>query len=166
MLRIVYLVVWLLLSAWLVFPSGQRALVLTLGVLSAIAGMAAGIPAFRTTEMFFAVVVSWALITGLVEGIAGFRTLRRAPRGSAERSEARDALTVGAIGVLLGLALLFVPTRYALDYYIDDADRSFTLTGITIGVGLFGAYAAIVGVYLAIAAFSPRRETSVTEVAP
>lgn len=156
----------LLLSAWLVFPAGQRALVLTLGVLSAIAGMAAGIPAFRTTEMFFAVVVSWALITGLVEGIAGFRALRRSERDSAERSEARDALTVGAAAVVLGLALLFVPTQYALDYYIDDADRSFTLTGITIGVGLFGAYAAIVGVYLAIAGFSPRRETSVTEVAP
>jgi uncharacterized membrane protein HdeD (DUF308 family) len=156
----------LLLSAWLVFPRGERALVLTLGVLTALAGMAAGIPAFRTTEVFFAVVISWALITGLVEGIAGFRSMRRSARGSAERTEARDALTVGAIGVLLGVALLLVPTQYALDYYIDDADRSFTLTGITIGVGLFGAYAALVGVYLAIAAFSPRRETSVTEVAP
>jgi uncharacterized membrane protein HdeD (DUF308 family) len=156
----------LLLSAWLVFPRGERALVLTLGVLTALAGMAAGIPAFRTTEVFFAVVISWALITGLVEGIAGFRAMRRSARGSAERTEARDALTVGAIGVLLGVALLLVPTQYALDYYIDDADRSFTLTGITIGVGLFGAYAALVGVYLAIAAFSPRRETSVTEVAP
>jgi MFS family permease len=156
----------LLLAAWLVFPAGQRALVLAVGVLSAIAGMAAGIPAFRTTEVFFAVVVSWALLTGLVEGIAGFRALRSSERGSTERSEARDSLTVGAAGVLLGLALLLVPTGYALDYYIDDADQSFTLTGITIGVGLFGAYAAIIGVYLAIAGFSPRRETSVTEVAP
>ncbi|MBZ4488489.1 acyl-CoA synthetase [Microbacterium sp. cx-55] len=155
----------LLISAWLVFPAGQRALVLTLGVLTALAGMASGIPAFRTTEVFFGVVVSWALLTGLVEGIAGFRARRGSARGSALRSQANDELTVGVVGVLLGLGLLLVPTQYALDYYIDEAAQSFTLTGITIGVGLFGAYAAIVGVYLAIAAFSPRRETSVTEVA-
>ena len=38
----------------------------------------------------------------------------------------------------------------------------FTLTGITIGVGIFGAYAAIVAVYLAIAGFSPRKALPVT----
>jgi uncharacterized membrane protein HdeD (DUF308 family) len=130
------------------------------------AGMAAGIPAFRSVELFFVVVVAWALITGLFEGIAGLRALRRSPRGSAARSEARDGLTVGAIGVLLALGLLLVPTQYALRYYIDDADQSFTLTGITIGVGLLGAYTAIVGVYLAIAAFSPRRDAPTVEVQP
>lgn len=156
----------LLLSAWLVFPAGQRALVLTLGVLNMLAGMATGIPLFRTTEVFFGVVAAWAIVTGLVEGITGLRRMRRAAGGSNARSEARDELTVGVIGVVLGLGLLLVPTGYALDYYIAEAERSFTLTGITIGVGLFGAYAAIIGVYLAIAAFSPRRETSVTEVAP
>jgi len=156
----------LLLAAWLVFPQGQRALPLTLGVLSALAGMAAGIPALRSIGLFFGVVIAWALITGLFEGIAGLRALRRFPPGSVARSEARDASTVGAIGVLFGLGLLLVPTQYALRYYIDDADQSFTLTGITIGVGLLGAYAAIVGVYLAIAAFSPRRDAPAAEVQP
>lgn len=156
----------LLLSAWLVFPTGQRSLVLALGVLSMLAGMASGIPLFRTTEVFFGVVIAWAIVTGLVEAITGLRRMRRAAGGSSARSEARDELTVGVIGVVLGLGLLLVPTGYALDYYIAEAERSFTLTGITIGVGLFGAYAAIIGVYLAIAAFSPRHETSVTEVAP
>ena len=59
--------------------------------------------------------------------------------------------------VALGLVLLLVPTQYALEYTIEDADATFTLTGIIIGVGIFGAYAAIIAVYLAIAGFSPRR---------
>ncbi len=156
----------MLLAAWLVFPGGERAVPLTLGVLSAIAGMAAGIPTLRSTTLFFVIVIAWALITGLIEGIAGLRRMRRAPRGSLARSEARDGLTVGAVGVLLALGLLLVPTQYALRYYIEDAGQSFTLTGITIGVGLLGAYAAIVGVYLAIAGFSPRRDASAAEVQP
>ena len=49
-----------------------------------------------------------------------------------------------------------MPTQYALQYSIAGAG-SFTLTGITIGVGVFGGYTAIVAVYLAIAGFSPRR---------
>ncbi|KAA9134454.1 acyl-CoA synthetase [Microbacterium caowuchunii] len=153
----------MLIGAWLVFDRGSRALPITLGVLALLAGMASGIPGFRTTEVFFGVVIVWALLSGLVEGIAGIRAMRRTPRGSAEHSDARDSLTVGIVAVVLGLALLFVPTRYALSYYIDEAQQSFTLTGITIGVGLFGAYAAIVGIYLAIAAFSPRREPAIPE---
>ena len=45
---------------------------------------------------------------------------------------------------------------------LDKSSTSFNtnnlpLTGITIGVGLFGGYAAIVAVFLGIAGFSPRR---------
>ncbi len=58
--------------------------------------------------------------------------------------------------IVLGIGLLFVPAGYALNYYIADAHQTFTLTGIAIGVGIFGGYAAIVAVYLGIAAFSPR----------
>lgn len=153
----------LLVGAWLAYPRGERSIPIALGVLSMLAGMASGIPGFRTTEVFFAVVITWALISGLVEGIAGIRAMRRAARGSAERTEARDSLTVGVVGVLLALGLLLVPMKYALPYYVDEAAQSFTLTGITIGVGLFGAYAAVIGIYLAIAAFSPRREPATPE---
>lgn len=147
------------LSAWLVFGRGQRVLPIVLGLLALAAGAAASVPAWRTPAGFFSVVIAWALVSGLVEGIAGLRAMRGTERGSAARSEARDALSVGVIGIVLALGLV-LPTGFApLEYYIEDAGRSFTLTGITIGVGLFGAYAAIVGVYLAIAGFSPRRET-------
>lgn len=73
---------------------------------------------------------------------------------------------IGVITVILGVALLFVPTGYALDYTIEEAAQTFTLTGITIGVGVFGGYAAIVAVYLAIAGFSPRPAPAVEASEP
>ncbi|MDQ1130122.1 acyl-CoA synthetase [Microbacterium sp. SORGH_AS_0888] len=153
----------LLLAAWLVYPAGSRALPVLLGVLSAAAGMIGGLPPLRSTVMFFVLVIVWALVTGLFEGIAGFRAFRRAPVHSVARGVARDGLTVGVFGVLLALGTLLVSPQYALEYYIEDAHQSFTLTGITIAVGLFGGYAAIVAVYLAIAGFSPRRDPAPIE---
>ncbi len=152
----------LLLGAWLAYPAGRRTLPIVLGLLTAVAGMIGGLPPLRNTTMFFTLVISWALIAGLVEGIAGWRAMRRAPVGSDARSQARDGVVVGVVGVLLGLGMLAVPAQYALNYYIEEAGQSFTLTGITIAVGLFGFYGAIVAVYLAIAAFSPRREDAAT----
>jgi len=145
----------LLLAAWLVYPAGQRWSAVLLGVLSVLAGMVGGIVPLRSVTLFFAVVISWALITGLIELLVGARALRRA--AATDRSEPRDALTVGILTVGLGLGLLLVPTQYALQYTITDANATFTLTGIIIGVGVFGGYAAIVAVYLAIAGFSPRK---------
>ncbi len=59
-----------------------------------------------------------------------------------------------------------VPAGFTLDYFIKDADQWFTLTGTTLAVGIFGAYAAIVAVYPGIAAFSPRREAPAAEAVP
>ncbi len=142
-----------LIAAWLTYPSARRAVPLLLGALSVIAGMLAGIVAWRSTTFFFGVVIAWALVTGLIEAIWALRE-RRSPD---LRPEARDSLVTGVVTVLLGLALLFVPAQYALSYRIEDADAEFTLTGIIIAVGVFGAYAAIIAVFLGIAGFSPAR---------
>jgi MFS family permease len=149
------------LSAWLVYRAGERWPAIVLGILALAAGMVSGIATIRTTPLFFALVITWALASGLVETIVGARA-RRAVRRAEVTSpnalgEARDTLTIGILTLVLGAALLVVPSQYALQYYIADADRSFTLTGITIGVGILGGYAAIVAVYLAIAGLSPRR---------
>ena len=71
------------------------------------------------------------------------------------------AILIGAVTLALAVALLLVNPAYSLEYAIKEAGATFTLTGITIGVGLFGGYAAIVAVFLGIAGFSPRR-TSLT----
>ncbi|WP_460775291.1 acyl-CoA synthetase [Microbacterium sp. GXF7504] len=156
----------LLLGAWLAYPAGQRGLPILLGLLNGVAGMIGGLPPLRTTEMFFILVIIWALVVGLVETIAGARAMRGTARRSTARSDARDTLFTGALGLLLGLGMLVVPAQYALNYYIEEAGRGFTLTGITIAVGLFGFYTAFVAVNLGIAAFSPRREPADAAPAP
>ena len=154
----------LVAAGWFVYTIDTRWPSVGLGTLSIIAGMAAGIAQLRNDTMFFVIVIIWALLTGLVETVTGARALRAA-RGLAKtdpaRTESRDGLTVGILTLALGVGLLFVPAQYALPYTIDSADATFTLTGIIIGVGIFGGYAAIIAVYLAIAGLSPRKPAPV-----
>jgi uncharacterized membrane protein HdeD (DUF308 family) len=140
-------------AAWLVFPAGRRWPSIALAALAVVAGLVASVGPWRNTGTFFAVVISWAFLAGIVEVFAAVRGRADA----ASRPASRDGLTIGILTIVLGVALLLVPQEYALDYYIEDAGRSFTLTGITIAVGVFGGYAAIVAVFLGIAGFSPRR---------
>lgn len=143
-----------LLSAWLVYPSGSRGLPIGLGALTLVAGMIAGLPPLRSVTLFFVLVIAWAFLTGLVELIVGIRR-----RGRDEN--ARDGILIGAITLLLAVGLLLVNPAYSLEYAIKGAGE-FELTGIIIGVGIFGGYAAIVAVFLGIAGFSPRRPTPET----
>jgi len=176
----------LLIAGRWVYPAGRRSAAVLLGVVAVIAGMIGGLPLFRTITGFFVTVILWALVSGAVEAIAGWRGLRGAKRpetlvrrevapGVADPrpivqpgpiSESRDGIVIGTVTLMLGLALIFVPTQYALQYTIEEAPETFTLTGITIGVGIFGAYAAVVAVYLAIAGFSPRNPIADTTGAP
>lgn len=155
-------------AAWLTYPAGGRGVAILLAAVSLIAGMTAGVTPWRSITLFFVVVIAWAVVSGLIEGTAGLLALRKARQlreRDAERfenapmatSDARDALTVGIITIVLAVGLLFVPADYSLEYFIPDAGRSFTLTGIAIAVGVFGGYAAVIAVYLGIAGFSPRR---------
>jgi len=140
------------LSAWLVFPRGQRATVILLAAVSAAAGMAASVPSWRETGFFFGIVISWAVVSGVIEVIAAVRDRRAARTATAPR----DGLLIGILTLVLAVVLLITSPQYSLGYAIEGAG-SFTLTGIVIAVGLFGGYAAVVAVFLAIAGFSPRR---------
>lgn len=167
----------LLLAVWLVYPTGRRWPAAALGGVTMVAGMVSGLTPVRTITGFFVVVIAWAAVSGALELVAGIRGLRglRARReivpgvpdarpavDPGPRSDSRDAVVVGAVGLLLALGLALVPAGYSLQYTIEEAHQTLTLTGIIIAVGLFGAYAAIVAVYLGIAGFSPRREPAVT----
>lgn len=140
------------IDAWLVRPAGRRALPILLGAATLVAAVLGGIPVLRTPAGFFAVVIGWAAVTGIIELTAGLRARRTAS------STARDESLIGALTLALVAGLLLVNPAYRLDYFIAEAGGAFTLTGITIGVGLFGGYAAVVAVFLGIAGFSPRRE--------
>ncbi|MGK9219781.1 MULTISPECIES: acyl-CoA synthetase [unclassified Microbacterium] len=138
------------LGTWMVTPAGQRVLPALLAFAHLFAGMAAGITSLRGPALYFVVIPVWALVAGALETGLGVAQRRRG-----ERVIARDTLTIGVLTLVIGAATLLVPSGYALDYFIEDAGRTFTLTGEIIAVGLFGGYAAIVAVFLAIAGFSP-----------
>lgn len=166
----------LLLAVWIVYPVGRRWPAAAIGGVTIVAGMVSGLSPVRTITGFFVVVIAWALVTGVLEVIAGIRGLRglrprrevapgvvdaRPAHDPGPRSDSRDAVVVGVVGLLLALGLALVPAGYSLQYTIEEAHQTLTLTGITIAVGLFGAYAAVVAVYLGIAGFSPRRDPAV-----
>jgi uncharacterized membrane protein HdeD (DUF308 family) len=140
----------MLLAVWLVFPVGQRWSWVVLALLGFAAGMTAGVPAWRTEDLFFVVVIAWALTTGVVELIVGLRARR------AGEATARDSITVGAFGILLAVLLLTIPAGFVQPYAIQGAGE-FELTGIILGVGMFGGYAAVVAVFLGIAGLTPKR---------
>ena len=142
------------LAAWLVLPAGSRWSSILLAVVGVIAGMATGVPAWRSDDLFFVVVSTWAIVSGGIELLAGIRARRSGD------ATARDAITVGALGVLLGVVLLLIPAGFLQEYTIEKAG-TFVLSGIILGVGMFGGYAAIVAVFLGIAGLTPKRVDAV-----
>lgn len=145
----------LVLAAWLVLPAGRRWPYVLLAAAGILAGMATGVPAWRTDDLFFVVVIAWALIAGSIELIAGLRARRSG------EPNARDSITVGAFGLVLGILLLLIPAGFVQPYAIEGAG-AYELTGIILGVGIFGAYAAIVAVFLGIAGLTPTTADAAT----
>ena len=113
----------------------MRSIFTVQGIVTAIAGVVgfvlAGVQPTLSAFLFLAIV--WAAVTGFLEMYSGMRA-----RGSATvpASVGRDWLTVGAFTAVLSVAyLLMTPNA-------------------VVSVGVFGAYAVIVGVFLAIAGVS------------
>jgi uncharacterized membrane protein HdeD (DUF308 family) len=95
-----------------------------------VGALAIGLSNAGTIFLLWAIVL-WALLVGVAETFAGWRLLR----GSTQR---KDWLVQGAMTVVLALVVLSQP-----------ADSVAV-------VGFVGAWAIIIGVYLAIAGFSAR----------
>jgi len=126
--------------------------VLTAAVgLGVFAAMSAGLP-----FLVFAV-SGWAVITGFLELYVGVRTRRTSPI-------ARDHIFIGGLTVLLAVVILVVPPELAQPYTVDDT--TYYLTSSIVVVGLLGAYWAIMGVFLIIAAFSVKWADAPAPVTP
>ena len=138
------------LGTWIATPAGRRTVPGLLALVYLLAGMAASIAPLRGPLLFFVVIPVWAVVAGALETGMGV-----SERRLGDRDRARDTLTLGVLTLVAAAAVLLVPADYALDYFIEDAGQTFTLTGEIIAVGLFGGYAAIVAVFLAIAGLSP-----------
>lgn len=117
------------LNLRLVADRPTRAIFAISAVVTVVAGLlAVSLPAGGLPYLLF-LVSSWAAITGFLELYAGLR-------GRGSDASARDRIAVGALTAILAVVFLLLP---------PDAVTA---------VGLFGAYLAIVGVYLVIGGFS------------
>ncbi len=111
-----------------------------LGGIVALVAVQAGLPflLFLTTALFG--------VTGILELVAGLRARGRV-------AVARDWVFVGAFSAAFALAVLLIPVNYVEVITIPDKEVP-PLTAAIILVGAIGAWAAIVAVYLVIAALS------------
>ncbi|HTN56013.1 MAG TPA: acyl-CoA synthetase [Microbacterium sp.] len=142
----------LVLAAILVHRGAQRWPALIMSGVSFVLGMTASIPSLRSDTLFFVVVIVWAAATGLVEVIAGIRA-----KGA---DGARDAVITGGAGLLLAVLLLVIPAGLVHEYMTPQGE-TMVLTGIILGVGSFGGYAAIVAVLQGIAGLTPNAKKTV-----
>ena len=106
-----------------------RRLLVAQGIFAVIAGIVALILNGAGLGVFLYVVSVWAALTGFCELYCGIRVRGRFPA-------ARDWLVVGVLTAVLAVIFLLIPADAVL------------------AVGLFGAYAVVIGVYLGIGGFT------------
>lgn len=151
------------LSAWLVFPAGERSGAVVLAFVNFVAGAIAGVDLVRNPVGLFAILISWAAVTGLIELMWGLILRKRNNVERRDREFARDAITQAAFGFALAIGVAVTRIDYVLPYEIEAANLHLELTGVVIAVGLFGGYAAITAVFQAIAGFSPQAKDTTDE---
>ncbi|WP_285114806.1 DUF308 domain-containing protein [Leifsonia sp. fls2-241-R2A-40a] len=120
-----------ILSALLAGRRVTRTLFAVQGAIGVIAGVLALVLSGSGLGLFLYLVTVWAALTGFLELYNGIRERSR-------DAAARDWLITGAMTAVLALVLLFAPADAIL------------------AIGLFGAWAVIVGVFQAIGAATLR----------
>ncbi|NYF09323.1 uncharacterized membrane protein HdeD (DUF308 family) [Leifsonia sp. AK011] len=120
----------------------DRTIQLIQAALTVLAGVAALTVTGGGLPYLVLIVSAWAVTTGFLEVYVGLRS-----RGQAG---ARDRMFVGALTVVLAIVVLVVPPDYTQPFAFDEVTGEVTASVII--VGLLGAYWAILGVFLAIAA--------------
>ncbi|MGV8858407.1 hypothetical protein [Rhodoglobus sp.] len=124
----------------------QRTLLITQGVVTVMTAIAAFVATGGGQAYFVFLLTAFAAITGFIELYLGLRSRGR-------DASSRDWVFVGSLTAILALVVLLVPPGFAQPYTgPDGVDRE--LTASIVVVGLLGAYWAILGVYLVIAALS------------
>lgn len=130
-----------------------RGFVFSRSILGALAGgfslfMGTGGHDWATVQSFIWTVAVWAIVTGGIELIAALIFRKQ----SMYRNE---ILLSGAITMLLGIIVAFVPPELDADYGgIENIEGS--LTADVQAIGFVGAYFAVLGVLLVIEAISLR----------
>ncbi|WP_165066371.1 hypothetical protein [Marisediminicola senii] len=160
--------------AWLRLRStGVRPYIVAQGVVTVLMGALALVIADSVAGLFLVVTV-WAALSGALEAYSGLRTRRRHAASTRQPATAQaataqqasgpastshpastDWLTVGVITMLMALVMVLIPPDFA-QRFVGPDDVPRVLDASVIAVGLLGAYAAIIAVYLLIVGFSAK----------
>jgi hypothetical protein len=116
-------------------------------VVSAVLGVVALVTSGGAVAYFLFLLGAWAVFTGALELYVGIRSRRRSA------GLARDWIFAGGLTVLFAIATLLVPASFS-DHFVGPDGVARDLTAAIMVVGLFGAYTAILAVYLVIAGLS------------
>jgi len=136
-----------------------RTIQLIQAALTVLAGVAALAVTGGGLPYLVLILSAWAVTTGFLELYLGLRT-----RGEIG---ARDRMFIGALTIVLAIVVLVVPPDYLQPFAFDEVTGEVTASVII--VGLLGAYWAILGVFLSIAAIpvkAPSAPTPVESSAP
>lgn len=129
----------------------KRVVLLVQAIVAVLAGVGALVFNATGAGTLFLIVISFAAVTGFLELYQGLKTRGRDPM-------ARDWVTAGVLTALLAIAVFLVPADYAAPWNVVGKDGTATgiLTSEIVVVGIIGAYAILLGVYLVIAGLSAR----------
>lgn len=154
--------VWAILTAIVVANGAVRALLprqlfVALAALLVVGGTAALVLFIQPIAVLLFLVSTLLGFTGALELVGGV-VLRRF-------SQARDWIFVGAIGAATAIGVLLIPADYSVQVGAPDSGLP-PLTASVMVVGLFGAYCAIVAVYLVIAGLSQKWSPDAASAVP
>jgi len=131
-----------------------RTIQLIQAALTVLAGVAALAVTGGGLPYLVLILSAWAVTTGLLELYLGLRA-----RGEIG---ARDRMFIGALTIVLAIVVLVVPPDYLQPFAFDEVTGEVTASVII--VGLLGAYWAILGVFLSIAAIPVKAPSAPTPV--
>jgi hypothetical protein len=134
-----------------VLGASNRSFLLAHGLIAVAVGIVALSVTWGGLPLFVLLLTGFAVVTGGIELYLGFRA-RRA-KAVENVSVVRDQIFVGALTLLLALGVLLVPPGYVQPFTAPGGVTGQVTASVFV-VGLFGAYAAVLAVYLLIAGLS------------
>jgi len=146
-----------IVAATRVAPGTVRLVVLCQAAVALVTGGAALAMPGGGYAYLVLVLSAYAAVSGFLELYLGVRSRRRSSTRSsvspsAPSTVARDWMFVGAVTVALAITAFVIPANFNQPFSVEGVSGAVTASVALVGV--FGAYLAIVGIFLAIASFS------------
>lgn len=133
--------------------TGVQGLLISAGVISVVLGVVALVLRGDGVSALLLVLSGWAALTGALELYAGLRCRGR-------HVASGDFLTVGGLTALAAVVFVLIPPEYSQRFVGPDNVRR-VLDAAVVAVGLLGAFAVILAVFLTVAGLSAKWGTQV-----